>query len=122
MAREAGAKKVYFASAAPPVRYPNVYGIDMPSPKEFVAHDRNIDQIAEELGVDWLIYQELDDLIDAVNEDNKIESFDTSCFDGKYITGDVDESYLYHINALRNDNTKQDADKSSGVIEIYNDD
>jgi amidophosphoribosyltransferase len=122
MAREAGAKKVYFASAAPPVRYPNVYGIDMPSPKEFVAHDRNIDQIAEELGVDWLIYQELDDLIDAVNEDNKIESFDTSCFDGKYITGDVDESYLYHINALRNDNTKQDTDKSSGVIEIYNDD
>ena len=68
MAREAGAKKVYFASAAPPVRYPNVYGIDMPSPKEFVAHDRNIDQIADELGVDWLIYQELDDLIDAVNE------------------------------------------------------
>jgi amidophosphoribosyltransferase len=61
-------------------------------------------------------------LIDAVNEDNKIESFDTSCFDGKYITGDVDESYLYHINALRNDNTKQDTDKSSGVIEIYNDD
>jgi amidophosphoribosyltransferase len=122
MAREAGAKKVYFASAAPPVRYPNVYGIDMPSPEEFVAHDRNIDEIAKELGVDWLIYQELDDLIDAVNEDNKIESFDTSCFDGKYITGDVDESYLYHINALRNDNTKQDTDKSSGVIEIYNDD
>ena len=122
MAREAGAKKVYFASAAPPVRYPNVYGIDMPSPKEFVAHDRNIDQIADELGVDWLIYQELDDLIDAVNEDNKIESFDTSCFDGKYITGDVDASYLHHINALRNDNTKQVTDKSSGVIEIYNDD
>ena len=122
MAREAGAKKVYFASAAPPVRYPNVYGVDMPSPEEFVAHDRNIDEIAKELGVDWLIYQELDDLIDAVNEDNKIESFDTSCFDGKYVTGDVDESYLYHINALRNDNTKQDADKSSGVIEIHNDD
>ena len=122
MAREAGAKKVYFASAAPPVRYPNVYGIDMPSPEEFVAHDRNIDQIAEELGVDWLIYQELDDLIDAVNEDNKIESFDTSCFDGKYVTGDVDESYLYQVNALRNDNTKQETDKSSGVIEIHNDD
>ena len=63
MAREAGAKKVYFASAAPPVRYPNVYGIDMPSPEEFVAHERNVKQIAEEIGVDWLIYQELDDLL-----------------------------------------------------------
>ena len=122
MAREAGAKKVYFASAAPPVRFPNVYGIDMPSPEEFVAHNRNIDQIAEELGVDWLIYQELDDLIDAVNEDNKIESFDTSCFDGNYVTGDIDESYLYDINALRKDSTKQHSDKSSGVIEIHNDD
>ena len=122
MAREAGAKKVYFASAAPPVRYPNVYGIDMPSPEEFVAHERNVKQIADELGVDWLIYQELDDLIDAVNEDKKIAEFDTSCFDGQYITGDIDESYLYYIDALRNDNSKQDADKSSGVIEIHNDD
>jgi amidophosphoribosyltransferase len=121
MAREAGAKKVYFASAAPPVRYPNVYGIDMPSPEEFVAHERNVKQIAEELGVDWLIYQELDDLIDAVNEDKKIAAFDTSCFDGKYITGDIDESYLYYIDALRNDYSKQHADKSSGVIEIHND-
>lgn len=121
MAREAGAKKVYFASAAPPVRYPNVYGIDMPSPEEFVAHERNIKQIAEELGVDWLIYQELDDLIDAVNEEKTIPSFDTSCFDGKYITGDIDDSYLYYIDALRNDHSKQQADKSSGVIEIHND-
>ena len=94
----------------------------MPSPEEFVAHERNVKQIAEELGVDWLIYQELDDLIDAVNEDKKIAAFDTSCFDGKYITGDIDESYLYYIDALRNDYSKQHADKSSGVIEIHNDD
>jgi amidophosphoribosyltransferase len=122
MAREAGAKKVYFASAAPPVRYPNVYGIDMPSPDEFVAHERNVKQIADELGVDWLIYQELDDLIDAVDEDKQIASFDTSCFDGEYITGDIDASYLYYIDALRNDHSKQQTDKSSAVLEIHNDD
>ncbi len=120
MARDAGAKKVYFASAAPPVRFPNVYGIDMPSANEFVAHERNVAQIAEELGVDWLLYQDLDDLIDAVNEDNKFKSFDTSCFDGHYITGDVDESYLYYIDALRNDASKQLSDKSNAVIELHN--
>lgn len=120
MARDAGARKVYFASAAPPVRYPNVYGIDMPSPEEFVAHERNIKQIAQELGVDWLIYQELDDLIEAVNEQHDIESFDTSCFDGQYITGDVDDSYLYYIDALRNDSSKQQSEKSNAVIELHN--
>jgi len=120
MAREAGARKVYFASAAPPVRYPNVYGIDMPSPEEFVAHDRNVKQIAEELGVDWLVYQDLEDLIDAVNDEKNIASFDTSCFDGQYITGDIDESYLYYIDALRNDNSKQLTEKSNAVIELHN--
>lgn len=120
MAREAGAKKVYFASAAPAVRFPNVYGIDMPSPTEFVAHNRNTDQIAEELGVDKLFYQELDDLIDAVNDQDRVASFDTSCFNGEYITGDVDESYLYYIDALRNDNSKQQTDKSNAVIELHN--
>ncbi len=119
MARDAGARKVYFASAAPPVRFPNVYGIDMPSAHEFVAHERNISQIAKELGADWLIYQDLDDLIDAVKDD-KVKSFDTSCFDGNYITGDIDASYLYYIDALRNDSSKQSADKSNAVIEIHN--
>jgi amidophosphoribosyltransferase len=120
MAREAGARMVYFASAAPPVRYPNVYGIDMPSPEEFVAHDRNVTQIAEELGVDWLVYQDLEDLIDAVNDEKNIASFDTSCFDGQYVTGDIDESYLYYIDALRNDNSKQLAEKINAVIELHN--
>ncbi|MDF1588055.1 MAG: amidophosphoribosyltransferase [Gammaproteobacteria bacterium] len=120
MARDAGARKVYFASAAPPVRFPNVYGIDMPSPHEFVAHNRNVKQIAKELGVDWLIYQDLDDLVDAVKYNDKVAGFDTSCFDGNYITGDIDESYLYYINALRNDSTKQKTEKSNAVIEIHN--
>ncbi|MCX4188281.1 amidophosphoribosyltransferase [Methylophaga sp. OBS4] len=120
MARDAGAKKVYLASAAPPVRYPNVYGIDMPSADEFVAHNRNIEQIAEELGVDWLIYQDLPDLVAAINKKSDVERFDTSCFDGEYITGDIDESYLYYIDALRNDASKQASDKSNAVIELHN--
>lgn len=120
MARDAGARKVYFASAAPPVRHPNVYGIDMPSPDEFVAHNRNIEEIAKEIGVDWLIYQDLDDLVDAVKYDEHVESFDTSCFDGQYITGDIDENYLNYINSLRNDDSKQDSEKSNAVIEIHN--
>lgn len=120
MARDAGAKKVYLASAAPPVRYPNVYGIDMPSPHEFVAHDRNVEQIAEELGVDWLIYQDLEDLVAAINKKSDVKTFDTSCFDGKYITGDIDANYLYYIDALRNDANKEAADKSNAVIELHN--
>jgi amidophosphoribosyltransferase len=122
MARDAGARKVYFASAAPPVRFPNVYGIDMPSPHEFVAHDRNIEQIGKELGVDWLIYQDLDDLIAAVNKRSDIEHFDTSCFDGNYITGDIDASYLYYIDALRNDSSKVGTKNSSAFMELHNDD
>ena len=120
MARDAGARKVYFASAAPPVRHPNVYGIDMPSPDEFVAHNRNVEEIAEEIGVDWLIYQDLDDLVEAVKYSDHVESFDTSCFDGQYVTGDIDESYLNYINSLRNDDSKQDSEKSNAVIEIHN--
>jgi amidophosphoribosyltransferase len=120
MAREAGANKVYFASAAPPVRYPNVYGIDMPSAHEFVAHNRSVDEIAKELGVDKLIYQDLDDLIDATKEKTDIKQFDTSCFDGKYITGDIDKPYLKYIDDLRNDASKQSADESNAVIELHN--
>jgi amidophosphoribosyltransferase len=120
MAREAGANKVYFASAAPPVRYPNVYGIDMPSADEFVAHDRDIAEIEIELGVDKLIYQDLDDLIDATSKKTDIKQFDTSCFDGKYITGDIDKSYLKYIDDLRNDASKQSEDDSNAVIELHN--
>lgn len=120
MARDAGAKKVYLASAAPPVRFPNVYGIDMPSCNEFVAHDRNVEEIAKELGVDWLIYQDLPDLVAAINKKSNVERFDTSCFDGNYITGDIDENYLYYIDALRNDANKQSKEKGNAVIELHN--
>jgi amidophosphoribosyltransferase len=114
MAREAGAKKVYMASAAPPVRYPNVYGIDMASHEEFVAHNRSIQEISEIIGADWLIYQDLEDLIYAVQKGNTaIKSFDCSCFDGKYITNDVDDSYFKRIAMLRNDKIKQAKGKKS---------
>lgn len=120
MARDAGANKVYFASAAPPVRYPNVYGIDMPSPNEFVAHERDIEQIAQELGVDKLIYQDLEDLEAAINKHGKVECFDSSCFNGEYITGDIDERYLDYIDSLRNDASKQSTENSNAVIELHN--
>jgi amidophosphoribosyltransferase len=108
MAREAGAKKVYFASAAPPVRYPNIYGIDMPATSELIASGRNIEEIQQELGADWLIYQELDDLIEACREgNNSIEQFDTSCFSGEYITG-VDQGYLKAIQEQRSDQAKSE--------------
>ncbi|MEC9413413.1 MAG: amidophosphoribosyltransferase [Pseudomonadota bacterium] len=120
MARDAGANKVYLASAAPPVRFPNVYGIDMPSANEFVAHDRSIEEISKELGVDWLVYQDLPDLVSAINKKSDVERFDTSCFDGEYITGDIDANYLYYIDAMRNDLSKQTSDKSNAVIELHN--
>jgi amidophosphoribosyltransferase len=103
MAREAGARKVYFASASPPVRYPNIYGIDMPAPDELIAAGRNEKEIEEELGADWLIYQNLPDLIEACREGNEgIQQFDTSCFSGEYITG-VEEGYLEKLQDQRSD-------------------
>jgi len=108
MVREVGAKKVYFASAAPPVRHPNVYGIDMPSPSEFIAYNRTEDEIGEAIGVDWMIYQKLDDLKAAVAGDQTFSSFETSVFDGKYVTGDISEEYLQRIDAKRNDSSKAD--------------
>jgi len=102
MARDAGALKVYFASAAPPVRYPNVYGIDMPSRSELIATGRSDEEICREIGADRLIYQNLDDLKAAVCKINPgITGFDASCFDGKYITGDITPHYLNAIEALR---------------------
>ena len=108
MARDAGANKVYFASAAPPVRYPNVYGIDMPAPVELVAHDRTEDEVAELIGADWLVYQTLDDLIESVQYHNAaIREFDTSCFSGEYVTGDVSDEYLDRIATNRADAVKE---------------
>jgi amidophosphoribosyltransferase len=108
MARDAGAKKVYFASAAPPVRYPNVYGIDMPAAHELIAHDRTELEVCEAIGADKLIYQDLDDLIDAVGKGNRaIKQFDTSCFSHQYITGDIDDAYLDRIERLRNDSAQE---------------
>jgi amidophosphoribosyltransferase len=106
MARDAGAKNVYFASAAPPVRYPNVYGIDMPSTTELVAAGRSEKEVQAVLGADWLIYQDLPDLIRAVQEGNEeLTAFDTSCFSGEYITG-LDPHYLEQIQLLRSDAAK----------------
>lgn len=121
MAREAGAKKVYLASASPPVRYPNVYGIDMPDSKEFIAFNRSEQEIQEAIGADWLIYQELDDLIDAVRKGNpSIKRFDSSCFNGEYITGDVSQEYLSHLENDRNDKSKIRKQAKNSVIDLFN--
>src|SRR6266852_3688462 len=104
MARESGAKKVFFASAAPPVRFPNVYGIDMPTRAELIATGRDERQVAAIIGADAVIYQELDALIDDVRRLNpSIQQFDCSCFDGIYVTGDVTEEYLAEMEARRRD-------------------
>ena len=107
LAREAGARRVYFASAAPPVKYPNVYGIDMPAASELIANGRSVDEICRLIGADRLIYQDLHGLIRSVRHDNsRITEFDTSCFSGEYVTGDVSREYLDKIEALRNDGAK----------------
>ena len=107
MAREAGAKRVYFASAAPPVRYPNVYGIDMPAANELIAHGRSVEQVREEIGADWLVYQDLEDLIECSREGNpEVDGFESSVFDGRYQAGDIDEQYLQSIEAARADGAK----------------
>ncbi len=108
MARDSGAKNVYFASASPAIRYPNIYGIDMPAAKELIAHGRTEAEVAKEIGADRLIYQELDDLIDAITKGNpKLKQFDCSVFTGKYITGES-ESYFTDLEARRKDDKKQD--------------
>lgn len=107
MARDAGARKVYLASAAPPVRHPNVYGIDMPAAEELVAHGRSVEAIEKHLGCDWLIYQDLEDLEAAVREGNQeLTQFDSSCFNGEYVTG-IEPGYFERIQQLRNDSAKQ---------------
>ena len=108
MARESGARKVYFASAAPPVRYPNVYGIDMPAASELVANGRSVEQVCELIGADKLWYQDLEDLIESAHAGNpEITAFDTSCFNKQYITGDVTEDYLEALELSRSDDAKK---------------
>jgi len=107
MARNAGANKVYFASAAPPVIYPNVYGIDMPTVDELIAYNKTEEEIANVIGADWLIYQDLDVLIETTQSENSsITNFDLSCFNGEYVTGDVNQEYLDHIEDMRRDSAK----------------
>jgi amidophosphoribosyltransferase len=107
LAREAGARKVYFASAAPAVRYPNVYGIDMPAAAELVASGRTDEEVAAVIGADWLIYQDLSDLEAAVRHDKaNVNAFDTSCFSGEYVTGDITPEYLVRLQADRSDSAK----------------
>ena len=111
MARDAGANKVYMASAAPPVRYPNVYGIDMPTSSELVAHNRTVDQIREIIGCDALIYQDVDGMKKAIGSLNaNIKDFDASCFDGIYVTGDItlDDIERLNANRVQGDETLED--------------
>jgi len=121
MAREAGARKVYFASAAPPVRYPNVYGIDMPSVHELVGHGRDEAEIARVIGADWLVYQDLDDLVETARHGNPaISQFDTSVFDGNYVTGDITQDYLDFIEEKRNDGARSKQTDDNEVIDLHN--
>ena len=107
MARESGARKVFFASAAPPVRFPNVYGIDMPSRDELIANGRTAAEVGREIGCDELIYQDLDALIQDVSSVNpKVTSFEASCFSGIYVTGDITQEYLDGVEASRRDGSK----------------
>lgn len=122
MAREAGAKAVYFASAAPEIRFPNVYGIDMPSATELVAHGRDVPEIAEMIGADSLIYQDLADLVDAVRIANpSVDVFEASVFTGDYLTKDISAEYLEHLDLQRNDDAKRDrAMEMASNLEMHN--
>jgi amidophosphoribosyltransferase len=119
LAREAGARKVYFASAAPPVRFPNVYGIDMPAASELVASERTVEEVASLIGADWLIYQDLEDLVAACRHDDaRIEEFDTSCFSGEYVTGDVTPEYLEKLKLERSDEAKSQRRDERGPFKV----
>jgi amidophosphoribosyltransferase len=118
MARDSGARKVFFASAAPPVRFPNVYGIDMPTRAELIAAHRSEDEVAREIGADALVYQDLEDLKDAVRAANpRLTSFETSCFDGVYITGDITSDYLRTIE-IRRDARRDSAEEDNAQLDL----
>jgi amidophosphoribosyltransferase len=120
VARDAGARRVYFASAAPPVRHPNVYGIDMPVASELVAAGRTDEEVARMIGADWLIYQDLDDLVRAVrHHDARVTEFDTSCFSGEYVTGDITTEYLARLQAERSDLAKAERNAAGrGALKV----
>ncbi|MFC1090353.1 amidophosphoribosyltransferase [Pasteurella multocida] len=121
MARAAGAKKIYFASAAPEIRYPNVYGIDMPTKNELIAYGRDVDEIAKLIGVDKLIFQDLDALTGSVQQENpSIQDFDCSVFTGVYVTGDITPEYLDNIAEQRNDIAKKKREKDATNLEMHN--
>ena len=116
MVREQGAKKVYVCSAAPPVRFPNVYGIDMPARSELIATGKTIAELAKNIGADELIFQDLQDLKDSITDAApELSTFDTSVFDGKYVTGDVTEEYLATLEKQRNDAAKRTEDVASHI-------
>ena len=121
MARDAGARRVYFASAAPPIRYPNVYGIDMPSASELIAHGRSEEEVCAAIGADRLFYQALEDLVAAVRTGNPaIRRFDTSVFTGEYVTG-VSPEYLRVLEHERSDEAKARRDRENAELAIHND-
>ncbi|MGF1773378.1 amidophosphoribosyltransferase [Vibrio maritimus] len=123
MARDSGANKVYMVSAAPEVRFPNVYGIDMPSANELIAHGRDNDAICKQIGADALIYQTVPDLLEAVGLGNPdVKQFEASVFNGEYVTGDIDQSYLDYVDSLRNDDTKvqRDIQQDLANLELHN--
>jgi|SRR6266404_963674 len=116
MAKDVGSKKVIMASCAPPIRYPNVYGIDMPSRAELVAHGRTTEQVAQAIGADLVIFQTLPDLVSSVRQLNpSIARFECSVFDGEYVTGGVDAAYLDHLEGIRSDSMKTMAAKAATV-------
>ena len=116
MAREAGAKRVYFSSASPPVRYPNVYGIDMPAVSELIAHGKTVEEVQKLIGADWLVFQDLPDLIDSCTQEILPMDWECSVFDGVYVTGDVTEDYLATLEARRNDAAKQRKEKEGEMF------
>ena len=121
MERNAGASKVFFASAAPTVIHRNVYGIDMPAKNEYIAHGRTQEDVSAEIGSDWLMYQTLEDLVDACSGGAcGVEEFDTSCFNGEYVTGDIDDDYLNRLEQARNDSAKKNQMKNDEILEIHN--
>lgn len=122
MARDAGAKNVYFASAAPAIRHPNVYGIDMPAAQELIAYGRDDEEVAEVIGADKVIFQSLDDLEAAVRKRNPdLKAFDASVFNGEYVTGDINEAYFERLEGLRNDAAKRERDARNGdIIDLHN--
>lgn len=122
MAREAGAKKVFFTSAAPPIRFPNIYGIDIPTRTELIAYERTEKEIAKHIGCDWIVYQDLDDLVDSVKScappERPLTEFDTSCFSGTYATGQkIGDAYFNKLFSMRNEDAKIERSNKRGGMQ-----